>query len=158
MGSIKKEKTRRDAKLATNLGATLTKSGIVVLIDDGHSLELWLALWWVVSSGTDFSNVPHGRLVEMFGKLERSGEEVVALQEKLESRLHCLDAEDTDRDEEFQELLEVSYTMEAELSARSLLERQWQDFCVKVLQMDAGIRDLTTILLNDEEILATMTK
>ncbi|ETL44064.1 hypothetical protein L916_05554 [Phytophthora nicotianae] len=66
----------------------------------------------------------------MFGKLERSGEEVVALQEKLESRLHCLDAEDTDRDEEFQELLE----------------------------MDAGIRDLTTILLNDEEILATMTK
>ncbi|ETN11467.1 hypothetical protein PPTG_10343 [Phytophthora nicotianae INRA-310] len=126
MGSIKKEKTRRDAKLA--------------------------------SSGTDFSNVPHGRLVEKFGKLERSGEEVVALQEKLESRLRCLDTEDTDRDEEFQELLEVSYTMEAALSARSLLERQWQDFCVKVLQMDAGIRDLTTILLNDEEILATMTK
>ncbi|KAF1791431.1 hypothetical protein PC129_g207 [Phytophthora cactorum] len=84
MDSIKKEKTRRDAKSAAILAQQWKES-------QGELDRLLLQ-----PSGTELLDVPHGRLVEVFRTLERNGEEVVALQVKLKNRLRCLKAKDTD--------------------------------------------------------------
>ncbi|KAF4044422.1 hypothetical protein GN244_ATG03314 [Phytophthora infestans] len=145
MGSIRKEKTRCDAKLTV----------IIAQRWKGRQPDLDLLQQ---PSGTELIDVPHSKFVKAFGKLERNVEEVVALQVELTKRLRWLKAEDTGKGEQFTKLLGLSRKLEAELSAKSMLERQCDNRCVEVLQLDAGIRELVTILINDEEVLTTMAR
>ncbi|EEY58364.1 uncharacterized protein PITG_01025 [Phytophthora infestans T30-4] len=127
MGSIRKEKTRCDAKLTV----------IIAQRWKGRQPDLDLLQQ---PSGTELIDVPHSKFVKAFGKLERNVEEVVALQVELTKRLRWLKAEDTGKGEQFTKLLGLSRKLEAELSAKSMLERQCDNRCVEVLQLDAGIR------------------
>ncbi|KAG7394737.1 hypothetical protein PHYBOEH_004711 [Phytophthora boehmeriae] len=135
--SINKEKRRRDTVLATLIAHDWS---------DRHE-ELNSHL-----HRRDRGRNPsgsHEKLVSIYGKLEKKGDEMLALQAKLKSRLGWLNGGDTGRDAQFEELQELKNRMEVEISALSRLEVQRQMLCVDLLRSNEAVCRLAMELIEE---------
>ncbi|KAF4318937.1 hypothetical protein BBO99_00006894 [Phytophthora kernoviae] len=133
--SINKEKRRRDSVLAAMIAHDWV--GKREELDDLLQSDIQIQT----------PSTSHEQLMAMYDKLKQKGDQVAVLQSKLQNQLSWVSAEDTSRDDTFQELEKLADQLKDELDVLSVLENQRQSVCVGFLRSNKGVHKMLVELL-----------